>query len=72
MADNRLDNVTTAPSPTGTPILPPKAVPWLVALVGLASVGVATLPDYTVGHKVAMVIVGLGALFGIASPGLRR
>jgi hypothetical protein len=31
-------------SPTGAPVVPPAAVPWLVGLVGLAAVGAQTLP----------------------------
>lgn len=59
-------------SPTGVPVLPPAAVPWLVGLVGLATVATQTLPEHTVAFKVASLIVGLGGLFGLASPGLRR
>ncbi len=64
--------VVPAPSPTGAPMVPTKAVPWLVALIGVAAVAMQALPDNTIGYKVAAAIVAFGTLFGIASPGLRK
>lgn len=71
MPENRLDNVSTAVSPTGAPVVPTKAVPWIVAVVGVAAVAMQVLPAHTIGYKIAAGLVALGALFGIASPGLR-
>lgn len=63
---------TPSASPTGIPFLPPKAVPWVVFVVGVAGVAAGVLPDHTWGDKIAEWIVWGGALIGIASPGLRR
>lgn len=69
---NDSDGVATvAVSPTGAPVIPPTAVPWLVGLVGLATVATQTLPPHTIAFKVASIVVGLGSIFGLASPGLR-
>lgn len=64
------------PNPTGTPIIPPKVVPWLTALAMLAGVvasgpaiGLTFIPPAVVGVATALLAV-LTAL-GIASPGLR-
>lgn len=65
MADNEV-------SPTGAPMLPPRLVPWLAALVGLAAILSQSLPPHTAASKVAAVIAGLGGVLGVASPGLRR
>lgn len=59
-------------SPTGTPLLPTSAVPFLVGLVALATGLTSVLPPHTIGFKVATFVVGLGSLFGLASPGWRR
>jgi len=72
MSENRIENVSAARSPTGTPVLPVWAVPWLVALVGVAGVAANVLPAHTVAAKVALAIVSLGAALGLASPGMRR
>lgn len=69
---NRIDNLTPATSPTGAPMVSPKVVPWIIALVGAAGVAMASLPEHTLGYKIAAGIVALGGLFGIVSPGLRR
>lgn len=86
MPDNRIDNTTVANaetnarlapvSPTGTPLIPPKAVPWLTLVAGLAGIlaalpafGVA-LPPVVVGISTAVVAILAG--LGIASPGLRK
>ena len=65
------------PNPTGTPIIPPKVVPWLTALAVLAgvvasgpAVGLTFIPPAVVGVATALLAV-LTAL-GIASPGLRK
>lgn len=64
-------------NPTGTPLIPPKAVPWLTALAVLAGVvaggpamGLTFIPPAVSGVAAALVAV-LTAL-GIASPGLRK
>lgn len=70
--ENRIERVSAAISPTGAPMLPAKAVPWLVALVGVAGVAAQVLPEHTVAHKIALAVMGFGALLGIASPGWRK
>jgi hypothetical protein len=62
----------TTNSPTGVPVIPPKVVPWLAALVGVAGVAMQFLPAHTIGFKLAAGIVSLGGLVGIASPGIRK
>jgi hypothetical protein len=70
------DETTPAVSPTGTPLVPTKAVPWILivvavagAVVGLPEMGVAIPAIVLAGAKVVGVI---GAALGIASPGLRK
>lgn len=63
-------------SPTGKPLISPKAVPWLALLVAAAS-AVALgqpdlIPDTSIDQTVAQIIVSLGAVFGILSPGMRK
>ncbi len=60
------------PSPTGTPVLSTKFVPWMVGIVGLAGVALTVLPEHTIGYKIALGVVALGSLLGIASPGMRK
>lgn len=67
-----LNNDQTAVSPTGLPAIPPKAVPWLTALVAAALVSARAFP---VGHPVqvaADAVTDVAVLFGLASPGWRR
>lgn len=59
-------------SPTGVPKVPPKAVPWLLGLVGVALVSARAFP---VGHPIqvaADAVTDVAVLFGLASPGWRR
>ena len=65
---NRIDQLA-APSPTGTPIIPPKVVPWLgVAFAAL----VALQASLTLPPVVNAVLSGAIGLLGLLSPGLRR
>lgn len=59
-------------SPTGKPLLPPAVVPWLTAAVAVAIALEQTLPPNTMGARVASAVVGVAALLGLVSPGLRR
>jgi hypothetical protein len=68
---NRIDPLGP-PSPTGTPLIPPFVVPWLVGLVGMAGTAVQVLPINTVAFKIANAVLAFGALIGIASPGMRK
>lgn len=61
-----------APSPTGRPVIPPRFVPWIVALVCIAEGLAQILPAHTVGARLAQGAVALAAAVGIASPGWRR
>lgn len=68
---NEQEGVATS-SPTGSPAIPPQAVPWLTALVAAALVSARAFP---VGHPVqvaADAITDVAVLFGLASPGWRR
>lgn len=73
--DARLASITPA-SPTGTPLVPAKFVPYLMALVGLAGIPAALLG---VGIILPPVVNGIAAAVGIVavvllggSPGLRK
>ena len=63
-------------SPTGTPIIPATSVVWkiAVAVVGLAGVFLASdfFPSSSWDERIAGAIVSLGAMVGIASPGVRK
>lgn len=61
-------------SPTGIPLIPPKAVPVVAVATGLAAACIAVdiFPPHTVAAKVCSAIVALGSFFGIVSPGWRR
>lgn len=64
----------TAPreSPTGIPTIPPRVVPWLLALYGAAVIAEQSLPPHTIAAQVAgWAVVILGGL-GLASPGMRK
>ena len=67
---------TPAVSPTGLPVLPPKAVPWLV-LAGAVAFVVSGAPDIGVVLPAAVVgvsklVLGFCSLLGLVSPGMRR
>lgn len=74
MAEETTAVVTTAVSPTGFPMLPPKLVPWIVgfATIAFAISQGGLLPEHTIGAKVADWISGLAMLLGLVSPGLRK
>lgn len=61
-------------SPTGLPVIPPKAVPVVAVVTGLAAACVAAdiFPPHTVASKVCAALVALGSFFGIVSPGWRK
>lgn len=63
-------------SPTGKPLVSPKVVPFLALLVAAAAAVAAgapdILPDTTIDQTIAGIIVALGTVFGIVSPGMRR
>lgn len=59
-------------SPTGKPLLPPSAVPYLAALGAILLALTQVLPPDTVAAKVLTVVVQIMGLFGLVSPGLRR
>lgn len=64
-------------SPTGAPVLPPKAVPYALYAVAVAA-AVTMAPDMGIALFPVAVLSGakfvvlLGTLFGIASPGQRK
>jgi hypothetical protein len=55
-----------------SPLIPPKVVPWLAAIGAIAMSVQATVPEHTVGWKVASGVVSALALIGIISPGWRK
>ncbi len=65
-------------SPTGLAVLPQVLVKILTVVVGLAALGVGVFsmflpaPWAVTALAVCSAIVGLGAAFGIASPGIRN
>lgn len=71
--DNRIDpTAAPAPSPTGTPVIPVAVVPWLTAAVGACGIALTLLPAHTIAFHVCSVVVTIGTMFGIASPGWRK
>lgn len=58
-------------SATGQPVIPPKAVPYIAGAVAVATVVHEMVANPTV-QLVTAIIVAVGAVLGIASPGLRR
>lgn len=76
VANAKTDKELASISPNGSPLIPPKAVPWLALLVGVAGV-TASLPTMGLSLPPAVVaiataIVALGTVLGIASPGARK
>lgn len=69
---NKLTNEQLAPvSPTGTPMLSPKLVPWLTILVVIAA-ALPLVPGMPVAvAAVCGVVTAIGTVLGIVSPGLR-
>lgn len=69
---NRIDNVTPAPSPTGTPVIPPVAIPWVSGVLAIAISLAAIIPSHTVGFKLVVGVGGLCAFLLGIGPGWRR
>lgn len=69
----RLASITGRPvSPTGTPILPPNAALWAAVAVAVAA-SLQFIPGLPAPVRaVCGVIITIGTVFGIASPGIRR
>lgn len=65
-------------SPTGLAVLPQVAVKVVTVLVGLAAIGIPIFttmlpaPWAATGLTICSSIVGIGTVFGIASPGVRK
>jgi hypothetical protein len=64
--------VVALKSPTGQPLIPPKAVPYLVGVCAAAEIVAQVAPAEHWSAKVAHIIAGACLLLGISSPGLRR
>lgn len=66
--------VAPIPSPTGTPVIPPAAVPYVLALVGILAVAVETVEagPITVPAVLRATVRALTLLVAGALPGLRR
>jgi ribosomal protein S5 len=62
------------PSPTGTPVIPPAAVPYVLALVGILAVAADTVEagPITVSSVLRASVRALTLLAVGALPGLRR
>lgn len=66
-------NPSEAPvSPTGAPAIPQTVVKVATVVVGAAALAITVLPPHTVAFRICTAIIGLGALLGVASPGLRK
>lgn len=69
----RAATVVAAASPTGTPLLPPKFIPYAYGLWALLTGGgLAMLPEGRPMQVGSLVSVALGVLLGLVSPGLRK
>lgn len=64
--------VTMEPSPTGTPWLSTKLVPFLTAFGAVAFLVAEIAADNTIADSVAKKVLALLALAGISSPGWRK
>ena len=67
---------TPTPSPTGTPVLSPQVAKWALPLVAIAA-ACTMAPEMGIILPVAVVtysklVVLIGTLLGIASPGARK
>lgn len=75
MSESTRNLLQPAPSPTGTPVIPPGAVPYVIALMMILQVVGAALAlegPWTV-ERTFMVLQGiLAVLVGGALPGLRK
>ena len=75
-AEVPMSEETPDTSPTGTPVIPPKAVPFLAILIAIAAAVAEKAPDLfpstDLDQTIARLIVTAGAIFGIVSPGLRK
>lgn len=73
MADQNENHIPViSPPPAAGAVLPQWAVVGLTVLVGLAATALAIPGLPPIVTSIAGGIVGLGAVFGIASPGIRR
>lgn len=79
MPENRIDPTAApscsgapAPSPTGTPLLPAKVVPYAYAVWLFLGGAITALPEGRPQLIGGLVVVALGVLLGMSSPGLRR
>jgi hypothetical protein len=74
-AATALVDAVNSVSPTGKPLVNPKAVPWIAAALPVVGLLLNAIPAHTVVGK-ALRTPGLqlvlGSLLGLASPGLRR
>lgn len=61
-----------AASPTGAPLIQPKAVPALLAIGCAAAAAAFYLPDGSTADRIAEAVVSVLSFLGLASPGLRR
>lgn len=72
MATPETNALNPVPSSTGTPVLAPRIAAWAAGVVAIAAVlsQISGLPAvvYTIAH----LIVGIGTVIGIASPGIRQ
>lgn len=60
-------------SPTGTPLISPKAVPYVAASAGILSIVQQIIPQHTIFAQIlGFALPALVSILGIASPGLRR
>jgi hypothetical protein len=59
-------------SPTGAPLIPPAYVPYAAAAVAGAAVVQQVAEPGSVVAVIASVVLAVGAVLGIASPGLRK
>lgn len=61
-------------SPTGTPLLPPKwmALATLIVAAGAVLAIWNFIPSSDIDEKIGQAILALGAVVGIASPGIRK
>lgn len=56
----------------GSPVIGQAITRYAAGIVALAAAMLTVVPEYTLAWKVCAAIVGVGAAFGIMSPGVRK
>lgn len=64
-------SVATSTSPTGVPVIPPKAVPWIAVASAFVAALAETLPEHTVVGRAAAFVMRVSPIIAMLLPGWR-